>query len=62
MRAKLVHLTDRQFEYLERRADAIGIPVSELIRRILDHHIEDGLSDPDRPSERRLPQRMSPGD
>jgi len=61
MKPKLVHLTDRQFEYLEERARAVGIPVSELIRRILDHHIDAGLPDPEVSPTSRIPKRMEPG-
>lgn len=60
MRAKLVHLTDRQFEHLNRVAGEIGISVSEFIRRILDHHIEAGLPDPSAPEKERIPKRMRP--
>jgi hypothetical protein len=40
MRAKLVHLTDRQFEHLTEQSKKLGISVSELIRRILDDHLD----------------------
>jgi hypothetical protein len=40
MKAKLVHLTDRQFEHLTDQAGKLGISVSELIRRILDDHMD----------------------
>ena len=39
MKAKLVHLTDRQFRELTAEAQELGVPLSELIRRILDVHI-----------------------
>lgn len=39
MKAKLVHLTERQIEELTKEARRIGISVSELIRRILDEHL-----------------------
>jgi len=39
MKAKLVHLTERQIEELTKEARKIGISVSELIRRVLDDHL-----------------------
>jgi len=41
MKQKLIGLTERQQKYLGDRSKDLGIPVSELIRRILDEHIED---------------------
>lgn len=58
MRAKLVHLTDRQFEHLHKTANEIGISVSELIRRILDEHIYRGLPPPVTGATERIPKRM----
>jgi len=40
MKQKLIGLTDRQQKYLKEEAKNIGISVSELIRRILDEHID----------------------
>jgi hypothetical protein len=39
MKAKLVHLTERQIEGLTNEAKRLGISVSELIRRVLDEHL-----------------------
>lgn len=39
MKAKLVHLTERQIEGLTKEAKSLGISVSELIRRVLDEHL-----------------------
>ena len=36
-----VTLTGPQFEYLTRRAQELGITVSDMIRRIIDQHRED---------------------
>lgn len=48
MRAKLVHLTERQFKYLHDKAEELGISVSELIRRILDENMDGDLIDKSR--------------
>ena len=36
-----IYLTDKEQDSLKKEADEIGIPKTELIRRILDKHIED---------------------
>jgi hypothetical protein len=51
MKAKLVHLTERQFEYLHDKAGELGISVSELIRRILDENMDGGKAPPTRSAE-----------
>ena len=58
MKAKLVHLTDRQFDRLGETADEIGISMSELIRRILDEHIEAGRPAPKGSDDGRIPRKM----
>jgi len=40
VKAKLVHLTERQFQYLEKSAKKLGISSSELLRRILDERMD----------------------
>lgn len=40
MKPKLINLTDRQHEWLNKEAAGVGVPVSELIRRLLDAHID----------------------
>lgn len=40
MKAKLIYLSDRQVEFLNNEAKRLGTKVSELIRRILDYHME----------------------
>jgi len=51
MKAKLVHLTERQFEYLHGKAVELGISVSELIRRILDENMDGEKALPTRGAE-----------
>jgi predicted DNA-binding protein len=36
-----IYLTDKEQNSLKKEADEIGIPKAELIRRILDKHIEE---------------------
>ena len=40
MKRTSLFLTERQLERLGKMADKMGIPVAELIRRILDEYIE----------------------
>ena len=40
MKAKLIYLSERQVDFLKDESQRLGTKVSELIRRILDAHID----------------------
>lgn len=40
MKKTNIYLTERQIEMLSKEAQELGIGLAELIRRILDRHIE----------------------
>lgn len=42
MHKQMVSLTGPQIEYLKAEAERLGISVSDLIRRIVDKHRENG--------------------
>jgi predicted DNA binding CopG/RHH family protein len=35
-----IYLTDRQMKALQKKAAKIGVSIAELVRRILDEHID----------------------
>lgn len=43
MKKCLIGLTDRQHQYLKKISEQRGMGVAELVRRILDEHIDDKM-------------------
>jgi predicted DNA-binding protein len=47
-----IYITDKEQEALQKEAESIGISKAELIRRILDKHIEESLKGVNREKEK----------
>lgn len=45
MEKRLLNLTERQIQALKKKAEELGIPVTELVRRILDEYIDSHRKD-----------------
>jgi hypothetical protein len=41
MTKQMISFTDPQRDFLKEEAARLGIPIAELVRRIIDRHIED---------------------